>query len=238
MVEYSGTGNPGWTFTKERMTQIAIMFKFLDKKNPQEEFNYKKFQNEIDTDSTKLDGSKVRMFSPWFTRFGIFNKTNQVKFYGELFTELGKRFSEFVLLYDVVKNGDGEYSPEQIKTVDTMFRAFMYEFFKNLCKSDKGDLYIELKRWLAELGFLSKKEFFILTTKIKNSYSDEWFRGQIKEYRNNEISIDLKNIKDRNAFGYIIPFCIEAGVVRWDNREDKITPAYDINFEGVTEDGR
>ena len=70
----------------------------------------------------------------------------------------------------------------------------MYEFFKNLCKSDKGDLYVELKRWLAELGFLSKKEFFILTTKIKNSYSDEWFRGQIKEYRNNEISIDLNNI--------------------------------------------
>ena len=42
MVNYSGTGNPGWTFTKERMAQIAIMFKFLDKKDPQEEFNYKK----------------------------------------------------------------------------------------------------------------------------------------------------------------------------------------------------
>ena len=43
--------------------------------------------------------------------------------------------------------------------------------------------------------------------------------------------------KDINAFRYIVPFCVEAGIVRWSKKDNLITPARDINFEGEFEDG-
>lgn len=238
MVEYSGISNPGWTFTEKRMFQIAEMFKFIEEKNPDEEFNYIKFQQELEKASEMLDGSKIRMFYPWFTRFGLFYCTKTVKVYGDLCTNLGKQFGKFVLFYLEFNNKIEECDDKQIEAVNNMYRAFMFEFFKNVCKSDRKEIYVELKKWVGEFNVLSKEEFFLLTTKVKYQYSDEWFREQIRSYRNHEFSFDIMTIKkDRNAFGYIVPFCVEAGIVRWSQRDNQITPARDINFEGEIEDG-
>lgn len=237
MMEYSGISNPGWTFTKERMFHIAEMFKFIEEKNPNEEFNYKKFQQESEKASELLDDSKIRMFSPWFTRFGLFYCTKTVKVYGDLCTNLGKEFGKFVLFYVEVNKKIEEYNDEQIEAVGNMYRAFMFEFFKNVCKSDRKEIYVELKKWVGEFNGLSKEEFFLLTTKLKYQYSDEWFREQIRKYRNQELSSDIVPDKDINAFRYIVPFCVGAGIVRWSKKDNLITPARDINFEGEFEDG-
>lgn len=90
-----GAGNPGWTFTFERMKQIKILFDFFKTKAKQERYNYKVMQKEASEFNEILNPSKIRMFIPWFERFGICKYNKDVDFYGDLLTKLGNDFVEF-----------------------------------------------------------------------------------------------------------------------------------------------
>lgn len=232
-----GAGNPGWTFTLERMNQIKILFDFIKTKDKQERYNYKDMQKEASEFNEILNPSKIRMFIPWFERFGICKYNKNVNLYGDLLTKLGNDFVEFCSIYVSIMNDQNNYSQEQINAVCDMYRAFIYKFYENVMKSDRASLYKQIIISLDKYGYLTREEFFILTTKIETGKSEEWLDASIYSFRRGEITIDPKKIKNQNAYGYIIPFCCEAGITIVD-KEKRILPARKINFEGALENVR
>lgn len=231
-MKVTGLGNPGWTFTLDRMNQINNLFDFIQSKNSQDKYNYKEMQAEASKFSNDLNPSKVRMFIPWFERFGIYNYSKNVKNYGNLLTELGKQFATFCPIYTELKNEQSNHSEDEIKIVCDMYQAFMFKFFENILLSDRGALYKQIIVSLEKHCYLTKKEFYIITTKIANGESEEWLDNKIQSYRNGEFEIDSKKIKNQNVYGYTIPFCCEAGITILD-KDNRILPARDINFEGA-----
>lgn len=232
-IELIGVGNPGWTFTLKRMNQISAFFDFINTKRNDEEFNYQKFQDEITIFSNELDDSKVRMFVPWFERFKILNSKDRISTYGEWLTEEGERFASFCPMYVQLMENKENFSQKEIEVVKDMQRAFIYSFLVELLSNDRGGLYKQILKTIDKYGYLTKDEFFIVTTKFQKELSDQWLDDTIMQYRGGELTIDLKNIKNKNSYGYIVPFLEEAGVVTLDN-EKRVCPNREHDFyEGV-----
>lgn len=228
----TGVSNPGWTFTLERMKQIKILFDFLSKKEEWEVYNYKEMQREATKFNEVLNPSKIRMFIPWFERFGILRFNKDVKLYGELLTKLGKDFVGFCSVYVEVMNNEEKYTQDQIHDVSEAFCAFIYKFYENVMNSDRGSLYRQIIISLEKHNYLTREEFFILTTKIETGESEQWLDEKILSFRRGELTIDPKKIKNQNAYGYIIPFCCEAGITIID-KEKRILPDRHKYFEGA-----
>lgn len=236
-MEVTGINNPGWSFTEQRMRQINILFEFLSEKNESDVYNYKEMQREASKFNDQLNPSKIRMFIPWFERYGICNFNKDVKLYGQLLTDLGKSFSLFCPLYVQIIENEDRYSDEQNISAHQMFQSFIFKFFENIVNSDKGYIYKQIILTLEKHNHLTKDEFYLLTTMIERNKDDLWLDENITKLRQGELSLDFTKIENKNAFNYIVPFLCEAGITFLDT-DKKILPAKNINFKGALENVR
>ncbi|MGT2686663.1 hypothetical protein ACVRWT_04615 [Streptococcus porcinus] len=213
-LELDGINNAGWTFTSARMLQLKYLFEFINTKESTEYFNYKQLQSEVNNYYAELDGSRVRMFFPWLYYYGVLNDYEEIHTYNELFSELGKAFGIFLDIYiEVTSNSNQQYSKEQIAQVNSTFCSFINNFYYNLLNSEKSSIYKLVVKVLQELKYLTKEEFFVLTHSVKNKLDYNWIINTIEEMRLNSDNLEVKINNNQNAWGYIIPFLQQAGIV-------------------------
>lgn len=214
-LKLKGTGNPGWTFTDERIYQLSLMFEWLNQRDRDEVISFKKFQNIISTEVNELDDSKIRMFFPWLEKYGVISEFKPEFQIGTLLTDLGEKFAKFLEIYLEAKE---QSKAEVDRKVTSILHKFVFQFYRNLVAKKTDPVYETVMGFLNERGSISYNEYMIITTGIVDEdVNFEWTRKslqQLEEYPNTEVEI----IKNVNSWGYIVPFLEQAGLVRAVNR--------------------
>lgn len=235
-INLDGLGTAGWTFTEWRMGQLNSMFEFINQQDPKKKFIYTDLQNNIEQKVDGLDDSKVRMFFPRLKYYGIFNDYNSINTYEELYTELGKAFALFSKIYITSKKSekqkDNQLNQETIKTINDVFRDFIFQFYSNILYRPEGKLYVLIHEYLKENEKLTYNEFHIFTHSINNNKSQEWIDLTFGQLKKNKDNIIVNIDRNRNSYGYHIPFLIEAGIVIKDENKT-IYPDHKNNFDKV-----
>lgn len=232
-LRLDGLGNPGWTFTENRMYQLGELFRFINQKKTSDAFNYKELQKQIEKESKKLDGSKVRMFFPWLYKFGVFNNYNSIKIYGELQTELGQGFNQYCEIYINLKilEEKKELSEDKIVANNRVFGDFMFEFYNKIAQGEDGEIYRLVIELLSIFKCLTYDEYYVLTHAIKNDKERDWILSTIKKMRNSNTTPNVEIISNKNSYNYVIPFLKQAKIVKESKRI--VTPNFNGNFNEV-----
>lgn len=213
--ELDGLGNPGWTFTNERMQQLEAMFNWISEKEENSLFEYKQLQQELTISVNVLNESKVRMFFPWLEYYGVLSDYTRIKTFGELYTSLGKGFVTFTPVYNrlIEKQKNGDLSEEENQVLEATFNDFIFEFYKNIVCNERGILYTTVIEAIKKLEFISFDEFFALTHSIKHEFGIEWAYETIQKMRTSD-NVEVTILSNKNVYGYTTPFLEQAGIVK------------------------
>lgn len=217
-LKLDGINNAGWSFTKIRMEQLMYLFEYIDSKAPSSDFKYRTLQDEVSRFHENLDASKVRMFFPWLHYYGVLNEYENITEYSELFTNLGKGFKQFVPIFVDVDRNSEQYTEIQIEEVNKTFVAFINNFYFNLLHTEKAPIYGLVVDILEKTNHLTFNEFFVLTHALRHDLDRKWIFETIQEMRDNSDNLEIEILSSQNAWGYIIPFLKEAGLIMENKR--------------------
>ncbi|HEM4095242.1 hypothetical protein HO430_06555 [Streptococcus suis] len=215
---FDGYGNPGWSFTPTRMRQLNSLFSYIESIPSYKSFDYKGMQNVISDFDPNLDDSKLRMFFPWLKIYGVFNDYSQKITYGQILTTLGRGFVEFTNIYIRSLDNSDDFSESQLSSISDTFHAFVNNFYYNLLDTEKWKLYKWTEEIVNEMNYLTFDEFFAITNAVKNDLDRSWIYETIQTMRDYPETTEVEIISNKNAWGYVIPFLEEAGIVSMDKR--------------------
>ena len=68
------------------------------------------------------------------------------------------------------------------------------------------------------MNYLTFDEFFAITNAVKNNLDRSWIYETIQTMRDNPETTEVEILSNKNAWGYVIPFLEEAGIVFEDKR--------------------
>lgn len=215
---FDGYSNPGWSFTEKRMRQLNSLFSYIESVPSDKKFDYKEIQNIISDFDSDLNGSKIRMFFPWLKNCGVFNDYTEQISYGQILTEIGMGFVNFSKIYIDSLNNPDDYSEIQLASISDTFQTFVNNFYYNLLDTDKSKLYKWTEKIVNEMNYLTYNEFFAITHAVKNDLDSSWIYEIIQSMRDNPETTEVEILNNRNAWGYVIPFLEEAGIVTKNER--------------------
>ena len=218
-IEVRGVSNQGWSFTHKRLKQLYSLNQWINSQNRKEKFTYKSIQEKISDSKNEIDDSKLRMFFPFLRAIGMLNNYGGSFFSNKLYTDLGYEFMNLVIPLYLNKFFFPSEDREKIINIFQLYILMGYRFMiSNDCPNQ---VYRYFPLILKEVGEMDKKDFFIMTECINKKVDITTTIKFLKEYKTKKV--EIKEIKHKNSFGYIVPFFEEMGLIeKIDNKNYKL----------------
>ena len=227
LTQLQGCSNAGLSLTKERRKQFLEMYNWITKNKDIDNITYQDLQTRLERDTKSLDDSKVRMFVPYMRKLGFINNSsfdnaNLINL-NSFFTKAGLAFAEHLYLRSDAKELDNQEVLRELEEADQLFCQYGL-----VCIIESSEwVYLELLKLLTRYSHINRIEFFIMTTLKQNVGKPEYLKEldiNIDAYRKGDISEEIPITKHINAYGYVIPFVEECGLIERKQNRVYINP--------------
>lgn len=221
-----GVSNPGWTFTEDRVIHLDIFTKWFDKFDDDEILTYRRIQEQITLEDCNIDGSKIRMFFPFLKDLGFINDYSEPFRKKDLLTIDGDLFFHYIVPMYLKRE---ELEQTLISKINKLFSYFLFSGLLNITSNARKPIYKTLITILLEVNEIDTNEFFIITDSLGKNKDKQYILEKIAEYRAKNAYIAIEVNKNRNSYGYIVPFFEQAGVICKSRSKIKLNQSI-VNF--------
>lgn len=221
-----GVSNPGWTFTEDRVIQLDIFTKWFDKFDDDEILTYRRIQEQITLEDCNIDGSKIRMFFPFLKDLGFINDYSESFRKKDLLTIDGDLFFHYIVPMYLKRE---ELEQTLISKINKLFSYFLFSGLLNITSNARKPIYKTLITILLEVNEIDTNEFFIITDSLGKNKDKQYILEKIAEYRAKNAYIAIEVNKNRNSYGYIVPFFEQAGAICKSRSKIKLNQSI-VNF--------
>lgn len=226
IVDLCGVSNPGWSFTPDRIEQLILLDEWIFGQDMNKNQTYKGLQEDLSKEKGRNSGSKIRMFFPLLKDMGLINDYKDEFILNELYTKIGYQFIHLFLRVYINRY---KFSESIKSKIDDVFVNYMMIGIKNLIR--RKPFYPYMMNNIYEAGKIDKTDFFIITD---CDYKNEQDKVRLNLKNRNDDVYNYEIIKNQNAYGYIIPLFLQAGLLVENN--DKTLSVSNLYLKYFLED--